>query len=213
MLLVEMTRDWFTVQLVMRKIPKPSTIGTELLVWSLLGGFCLRQCFKMVTRSQWIIVTSKLSLLRIQLLKKEWWQESQHWNNFQKLLKSTLKPILNQLFFPADFLERSLDPTFLTQVRRCFGESILALHGYQRFLDPEDFEVADALRNNKGTSWATGLLHGGLSELTFVFPYFEDLEWIVDKSETERSAFRAIFVELSPWRFLRMTHRRSCQSL
>jgi hypothetical protein len=72
-----------------------------------------------------------------------------------------------------------LDPKFFTQVRHCFGKSILVLHIDQQFLDPEDLKLVDALRNYKETSWAPGLPHGGLSERNFIFPDFKDLDRIV----------------------------------
>jgi hypothetical protein len=53
----------------------------------------------------------------------------------------------------------------------------------QQFLDPEDLNVVDALRNYKETSWTPVLPHGGLPERILVFPDFKDLDWIADNLE------------------------------
>jgi hypothetical protein len=69
----------------------------------------------------------------------------------------------------------------LLQTKYCFGDLILGLHGDGQYLDSEKFEVIQPLRKYQETSWMPVHSDGGLLEGTFIFPDFEELDWVVEK--------------------------------
>ena len=214
------TEDWFPGQLVMRRNPKPSAIGTDFwfgpyLIDSVSDNGSVRIILPdgqtipvnhrdlkaFIPKSISDVEEKKLELSRDlgpSELKSMMTPDAE---TKAESKESETSPTAQIVTLATDFLEWSLNPKFLIQAKHCYGELILGLHGDSQYLDSEEFKVVQPLREYKETSWIPILPGGGLPEGTFIFPDFQELDWIVDKllEETPEVVLVVPIWKSRPW--------------
>jgi len=153
------TEDWFSGQLVLRRNPKPSAIGTDFWFGPYLFDSISDNGSVRIILIDGQTITVNHRDLKALIPKSLSDAEEKKLESSKDLELSELKDTTTQdaeakieckdpeipsipqeVTLATDFLEWSLNPKFLLQTKYCFGDLTLGLHGDGQYLDPKSLK-------------------------------------------------------------------------